>query len=231
MPAKILVIEDDAKLAELMQLWLEQAGFACEWCDNGASGLRKASAWLPDLVILDLALPTLDGWQVCRRLREAGQVAIIMATARGEEVDRVRGLKLGADDYVVKPFSFPELVARVEAVLRRTGDPARHVHPAILRRGGLEIHVDAHKVWLDGQEIHLTPTEFRLLAHLAGHQGQVLTHRQILQTVWGPAYGDDLDSLRMCIRSLRQKIEIPTGSGATSHRYISTEYGIGYRFD
>src|SRR4051794_20794948 len=121
MAAKILLIEDEERLAGHVRLWLEQMGYECAWCSSGTEGLAKAAEWRPDLVLLDLSLPGMDGWEVCRRLRQAGAVAIIMVTARGEEVDRVRGLRMGADDYVVKPFSLPELIARVEAVLRRSG--------------------------------------------------------------------------------------------------------------
>jgi two-component system KDP operon response regulator KdpE len=230
MPAKILLIEDEEKLAGYMQLWLEQVGYSCQWCGNGAEGLRRAADWRPDLVILDLALPTMDGWEVCRRLRAASAVPIIIVTARGEEMDRVRGLRMGADDYIVKPFSFPELVARVEAVLRRAGSAAGGQRPVIYQLGRLEVDLDAHKVFLDAHEVRLTPTEFRLLSYLVENQGRLLTHRQILQAVWGPEYGDDVDSLRMFVRSLRQKIEPPGGSDEPRPHYITTEYGIGYRF-
>lgn len=230
MTSNILLIEDDEKLAELVQLWLRQAGYHCDWCRTGTAGLSRASTRQPDLVILDLALPGMDGWQVCRRLRDASQVPIIMVTARGEEVDRVRGLTMGADDYVVKPFSFPELAARVEAVLRRTGSPSGSRHTAVFRRNELEVDLDEHKVRVGPMEIKLTPTEFRLLAYMVEHQGRLLTHRQILQAVWGPAYGDDVDSLRMFVRSLRQKIEIAADPGGSRPHYITTEYGIGYRF-
>ena len=230
MPEKILLIEDEEKLAGYLQLWLEQVGYSCAWCGDGMSGLKKATDWQPDLVILDLALPDMDGWQVCRRLREAGRVPIIMVTARGEEADRVRGLKMGADDYVVKPFSLPELVARVEAVLRRASSPSSHRPALLFHQDTLDVDLEEHKVWVDSKPVKLTPTEFRLLAYLVENHGRLLTHRQILQAVWGPEYGDDIDSLRMYIRSLRQKIEIPTKPEGGRSRYITTEYGVGYRF-
>jgi DNA-binding response OmpR family regulator len=229
MGAKILLIEDEERLASYMQLWLEQVGFSCSLTNTGALGLKRAEEWEPDLVILDIALPAIDGWEVCRRLRQRSQVPIIMVTARGEEIDRVRGLKMGADDYVVKPFSLPELLARVEAVLRRTaGLPAEE--NLIFHCDRLDVDLHDHKVWLDASEIKLTPTEFRLLAYLIEHQGRLLTHRQILQAVWGPEYGDDIDSLRMFIRALRHKIELPNASGELASHYITTEYGVGYRF-
>jgi DNA-binding response OmpR family regulator len=229
MAAKILLIEDEERLAGYMQLWLEQVGFSCSWVSTGVDGIRQAEEWNPDLVILDIALPKMDGWEVCRRLRQRSKVPIIMVTARGEEMDRVRGLKMGADDYVVKPFSLPELVARVEAVLRRTALSAVEEN-RIFHKDRVDVDLDNHKVWVDSSEVKLTPTEFRLLAYLVQHQGRLLTHREILQAVWGPEYGDDIDSLRMFIRALRQKIEIPSDSEEAAPHYITTEYGVGYRF-
>jgi two-component system KDP operon response regulator KdpE len=230
MPRKILLIEDEERLAGHVQLWLEQVGYACVCCGSGAAGLQKAAEWKPDLVILDLALPGLDGWEVCRRLRQTSQVPIIIVTARGEEMDRVRGLKMGADDYVVKPFSLPELVARVEAVLRRVASVDHDRTHTLFHGDGLDVDLDEHRVWVDRKEIRLTPTEFRLLAYMIQHQGRLLTHRQILHAVWGPEYGDDIDSLRMFVRALRRKIESPAGPKGTGRHYITTEYGVGYRF-
>jgi two-component system KDP operon response regulator KdpE len=230
MPRKILLIEDEERLAGHVQLWLEQVGYECTSCISGTRGLEKAAQWTPDLVILDLALPGLDGWEVCRRLRQTSQVPIIMVTARAEEMDRVRGLKMGADDYVVKPFSLPELVARVEAVLRRAGSADRDRADRLYHADRLDVDLEEHKVWVDRSEIKLTPTEFRLLAYMIQHQGHLLTHRQILQAVWGPEYVDDIDSLRMFVRALRRKIEIPDGPGGAGQQHITTEYGVGYRF-
>lgn len=229
-PVKILIMEDEEGLAGHVQLWLEQVGYVCMWCRTGPEGLLRARDWNPDLVLLDLSLPGMDGWEICRRIRQTSQVPIIMVTARGEEVDRVRGLKMGGDDYVVKPFSLPELLARVEAVLRRAGGAAPKKGMSSFHRGGLDVDLEEHRVAVDHQPVRLTPTEFRLLAYLVENQGRLLTHRQILQAVWGPEYGDDVDSLRMFIRALRQKIEIPAEPGGAKPRYITTEYGIGYRF-
>ena len=234
MAAKILLIEDEERLAGYMQLWLEQVGYRCAWCSTGTAGMNKAAEWQPDLVILDLALPGLDGWEICRRLRQTSQVPIIMVTARGEEVDRVRGLKMGADDYIVKPFSLPEVVARVEAVLRRfgyqPGGDARGRSATLFHSDRLDVDLDDHKVWVDSKEVRLTPTEFRLLAYMIQHKGRLLTHRQILQAVWGPEYADDIDSLRMFVRALRRKIEVPADGEGTRPHHITTEYGVGYRF-
>jgi two-component system KDP operon response regulator KdpE len=226
---RILIIEDEERLASHVQLWLEQVGYQCRWTGTGQEGLRLAADWRPHLILLDLALPAMDGWEVCRRLRERDQTPIIIVTARGEETERVRGLRMGADDYIVKPFSFPELVARVEAVLRRAA-PVEDLRPEEYHLAGLDIDFSAHKVWVNSRETRLTPTEFRLLAYMVENRGRLLTHRQILAAVWGPEYVNDLDSLRMFVRSLRQKIEPGNGTDAESRHYITTEYGIGYRF-
>ena len=221
--AAILLIEDEAGLRDLLTLWLERAGYTCHAAEGGRAGLRLFYSSQPDLVLLDLSLPEMDGWQVCERIREVSQVPIIMLTARGEEAAKVRGLQMGADDYITKPFGFPELLARVQAVLRRAAG-AGLAHE-VYRHGDLLLDPQAHRASLQGADLHLTPTEYRLLAFLMQHSGQLLTHRQILQGVWGPAYVDDLDSLRIYIRNLRRKLETESGP-----RYIQTEHGLGYRF-
>ncbi len=221
--ATILVVEDEAGLRDLLALWLGRSGYECVTADSGRAALRLFYSAHPDLVLLDLALPEMDGWQVCERIREVAQTPIIMLTARGEEASKVRGLQMGADDYITKPFGFPELLARVQAVLRRAAG-AGQAHE-IYRNGALLLDPQAHRASLDGDDLPLTPTEYRLLVFLMQHSGQLLTHRQILQGVWGPAYVDDLDSLRIYIRNLRRKLETDGGP-----RYIVTEHGLGYRF-
>ncbi|MDQ6748295.1 MAG: response regulator transcription factor [Candidatus Dormibacteraeota bacterium] len=219
----ILVAEDEPGMRELIQLWLQRAGYRCLTAAGGRAALRLFYEHRPDLVLLDLALPEMDGWQVCERIREVSQVPIIMLTARAEEPAKVRGLQMGADDYVTKPFGFPELLARVEAVLRRAlPGPAMH---DVYRQGDLILDSQAHRAMLRETDLKLTPTEYRLLAFLMQHSGQLLTHRQILEGVWGPAYGDDIDSLRIYIRNLRRKLEPADGTP-----YIVTEHGLGYRF-
>ena len=224
----ILVIEDEAGLRDLIRLWLERSGYACQTANNGRSGLRLFYDIRPELVLLDLALPEMDGWQVCERIREVSQVGLIILTARGEETDKVRGLQMGADDYITKPFGFPEMLARVEAVLRRT-NATNHSGAIsgneVYRQGGLVLDSKAHHATLEGVDLKLTPTEYKLLAYLIQHSGQLLTHRQILHSVWGEAYIDDVDSLRIYIRNLRRKLETKDGP-----QYISTEHGLGYRF-
>lgn len=222
----ILVIEDEAGLRDLTRLWLERSGYECHTAGSGRAGLRLFYDLRPELVLLDLALPEMDGWQVCERIREVSQVGLIILTARGEEEDKVRGLQMGADDYITKPFGFPELLARVQAVLRRTSLGSSGVTGELYHQGALLLDAKAHRATLDGEDLKLTPTEYRLLAFLMQHPGQLLSHRQILQGVWGEAYADDVDSLRIYIRNLRRKLE--TGK---SLRYISTEHGLGYRFN
>ena len=219
----VLLVEDEAPLRDLIKLWLERAGYDCRPVGDGKSALRLFYEQHPDMVLLDLSLPEMDGWQLCERIREVSQVPIIMLTARGDEQSKVRGLQMGADDYVTKPFGFPELLARVQAVLRRAtiSGQAREVY----REGDLLLDLQTHRVLLNGVETKLTPTEYRLLAFLMQHSGKLLTHRQILEGVWGPAYSSDNDSLRIYIRSLRRKIEAEHGP-----RYIGTEHGLGYRF-
>lgn len=221
--AAILLVEDEENLRGLVKLWLERAGYVCWDVANGKAALRIFYETHPDIVLLDLALPEMDGWQLCERIREVSQVPIIMLTAMGEEAAKVRGLQMGADDYVTKPFGFPELLARVEAVLRRT----RTTGPMheIYRHGDLVLDPQAHRANLRGDDLKLTPTEYRLLAFLMQHPGQLLTHRQILEGVWGEAYAGDIDSLRIYIRNLRKKLESESGP-----HYIATEHSLGYRF-
>jgi two-component system KDP operon response regulator KdpE len=191
---------------------------------DGAEALRRFYDDHPDLVILDVAIPGLDGWHVAERIREFSRVPIIMATARSSEADKVRGLKLGADDYITKPLSFPELLARIEAALRRATTPPPERPPRIRHRE-LVIDLDEHRARLRGIEVRLTPTEFRLLTYLVEHAGQLVTHRQVLAAVWGAGYAADVHLLRMTIRNLRLKLD----SAAPGESYIATEYGLGYR--
>ncbi len=229
MTAKILIVEDESKIADLVRLWLEQAGYACVSATSGLEALQMFYYARPSLVILDIALPQMDGWQVCERIREMSDVPIMMLTAKTDEADKVRGLGMGADDYVTKPFSFPELVARVQALLRRASRPATgelNGKVQVYQQADLWLDTSNHQATLHGKELKLTRTEFKLLAFLVQHAGQLLSHNQILEAVWGPSYRDELDSLRMYIRNLRRKLEEDHGN----HHYIETEHGIGYRF-
>lgn len=224
MNESILIVEDEPEFAALLERWIFQAGYRPSIASTGHDALRAFYDCHPDLVVLDVALPGLDGWQVIERIREFSRVPIIMATARGAETDKVRGLKLGADDYVTKPLSLPELMARIEAALRRAA-AAPTEQPRRIQHGDLIAELDEHRVRLRNVEVHLTPTEFRLLAYLLEHGGKLVTHRQVLESVWGGGYNADVHLLRMTIRNLRQKLEAIT----PGESYITTEYGVGYR--
>jgi two-component system, OmpR family, KDP operon response regulator KdpE len=223
-PETILVVEDEPEFAELVELWVTRAGYRVVTARTGPDGLRRFYHEHPDLVILDVALPGLDGWQLIERFREFSRVPIIMVTARGSEAEKVRGLKLGADDYITKPLSLPELTARVEAALRRAATSAPERSRRLQHRE-LVVDLDGHRAYLSGVEVRLTPTEFRLLTYLVEHGGQLATHRQILGAVWGAGYDRDVHLLRMTIRNLRLKLD----AAAPGQGYITTEYGLGYR--
>jgi two-component system KDP operon response regulator KdpE len=223
---KLLIIEDDADLVKALELYFARAGYAVFTAANGLEGLQTLFNERPDMVILDIAMPKLDGWEVCRRIRELSQVPIVILTARVQEEERVKGLKLGADDYVVKPFSLKELEARLEAVLRRSKAARPMKDGVIFANKELVIDSDRLIVTRDGRHVELTPTELRLLLYLAENEGRVLTHRQILEKIWGAEYVDDVDYVKLFVYRLRRKIE----TDAESPKYILSERGIGYRF-
>jgi len=220
----ILIVEDEPEFAALLERWIAQTGYTPIIARTGNEALRSFYDQHPDLVVLDVSLPGLDGWQVIERIREFSRVPIIMATARGAETDKIRGLKLGADDYITKPLSLPELMARIEAALRRAATaPAER--PRRLQHRNLIVDLDEHHVYVRNTEVHLTPTEFRLLVYLLEHAGQLVTHHQVLGSVWGGGYDADVHLLRMTIRNLRHKLDAAT----PGESYIATEYGLGYR--
>ena len=221
---RVLIVEDEPEFANLLELWVTRAGYTASTAATGNDALRRFYDDRPDLVILDVALPGLDGWQVIERIREFSRVPILLVTARSAEADKVHGLKLGADDYITKPLSFPELLARVAAALRRAATPAPE-RPHRLTFRELVVDLDDHRVRLRGDEVHLTPTEFRLRAYLVEHAGQLVAHRQVLAGVWGSGYHSDVHLLRMTIRNLRLKLD----AIAPGESYITTEYGLGYR--
>ena len=224
MAERILIVEDEPEFARLLELWVTRAGYRASTAASGNDALRRFYDDHPDLVILDVALPGLDGWQVIERIREFSRVPIILVTARSAEADKIHGLKLGADDYITKPLSFPELLARVEAALRRAATPSPE-RPRRLHFRELIVDLDDHRARLKGEEVRLTPTEFRLLAYLVEHAGQLVAHRQVLAGVWGAGYDADVHLLRMTIRNLRLKLD----AIAPGESYITTEYGLGYR--
>lgn len=220
----ILVVDDEPKIVRLARDYLEKNGFRVLIAGDGPAALAVARRDKPDLIVLDLMLPGMDGLDVCRVLRRESDVPIIMLTARVEEADQLIGLELGADDYIHKPFSPRALVARVRAVLRRVQGGLRQ--PDVLRNGGLEIDLQSHRVSLAGQVIHLTPNEFKLLVVLARHPGQILSRGQLVEAIHGVAYEGVDRSVDSHIKNLRRKLE-PDPANPT---YILTAYGIGYQF-
>lgn len=222
---RILVVDDDPNVAEVVTRYLEREGFAVETVDDGVRALDRACAELPDLVVLDLMLPGLDGKEVCRRLREVAPVPIIMLTARGDEEDRVVGLELGADDYLAKPFSPRELTARVKAVLRRTTEVIPEIQGS-LDFGDLKLDLAAREVRVDGVLAALTAREFDLLAFLAGSPRRVFRREELLEHVWGFTYGDTA-TVTVHIRRIREKME----RDPQNPRHLITVWGVGYRFD
>jgi len=223
---KVLVIDDDVALTRVIQLGLEQEGYEVIVADSGIEGLRQAYDAHPDLVILDVMMPGLDGWKTCQRLREISDVPIIMLTAKDGEVDVIKGLELGADDYITKPFSTEELVARMRALLRRARLPSSPHRPTVYTDGELVVDFSKHRVMVRGKRVNLTPTEFRLLSCLVRNAGRVIPHETLLAQVWGPEYIGEIQYLKLYIRYLRQKIE----KDPSKPQYILTEWGIGYYF-
>ena len=221
----ILVIEDEVKIARLVRDYLENAGYRVLVATRGDEGLALARTERPDLIVLDLMLPGLDGLELCRKVRQSSQVPIIMVTARAEEADKLIGLELGAVDYITKPFSPRELVARVRAVLRRAR--GGEAPPELLRAGDLALDVAAHAVTLSGQPVQLTPTEFALLETLMRSPGRVFSRLQLLEQALGEAYEGYERTVDAHIKNLRQKIE----PDPKNPRYIITVYGVGYRLD
>ncbi len=220
----ILVIDDDETLLGLLAEHLGKAGYRVATTTSGVAGLQNFYEHHPDLVILDVMMPKMDGWVVCERVREISNVSVIMLTAKGEERDRLRGFRLGVDDYVVKPFSFAELVARVGAVLARSRRATSESHAAPLVRSNVVIDLVERRVTRAGQPIHLTPTEFRLLAALAERPGHTLSPETLLSRVWGDEYADDVENVKRYIHYLRQKLE----TDPDHPQLILTERGFGY---
>jgi two-component system KDP operon response regulator KdpE len=219
---RVLVVDDEAQILRALRVILRDAGFEALPASDGEEALDVAAVQNPDAAIVDLVLPDIDGVEVSRRLREWSELPIIVLSAVGEEDAKVSALGAGADDYVTKPFGPRELIARLEAVLRRAGSEPEE---SVIRADGLEIDLAARAVRRDGDDVHLTPKEFDLLRLLARNRGRLMTHRELLATVWGAGYADDTQVLRAHIANLRRKIEPREGP-----RYVKTDPGVGYRF-
>lgn len=223
---RILVVDDEERMVRFIRLNLEQDGFRVIEAYRGGVVLDIIRTQLPDLVLLDVMMPDMDGFEVLRMIREVSIVPVIMLTAKGEEEDRVRGLEIGADDYITKPFSPRELVSRVRAVLRRVVMTSGASESAIEVDERLKIDFNRREVWVDGKLVELRPTEYRLLYHLVNNAGWVLSHDQILTKVWGYEYQDEPHYVRLYINYLRKKLE----EDPANPKYILTERGAGYRF-
>ena len=224
---RVLVVDDDATVADVVRRYLERDGYAVQLAADGETALALAAEHRPDLVVLDLMLPGIDGLEVCRRLRATSDVPVVMLTALGEESDRVVGLQLGADDYVTKPFSPRELALRVASVLRRArAEPAEPAGPAVLRDGDLEVDAAGRRALRGGAELALTARELDLLVFLLRHPGQAFDRAFLLEHVWGWTFGDH-STVTVHVRRLREKIE----DDPASPRRIATVWGVGYRYD
>jgi len=220
---RVLIIEDDANIQKILSLYLEGEGFEVRTASSGQEGLQCLHDYQPDLVLLDIMLPDIDGWEICRRIRQEEEIPVIMVTALDSTRDKVTGLELGSDDYITKPFEPREVLARVRAVLRRSTHLARG---STLEYEGLTIDREARRVRVDGRDVHLTAKEFDLLWMLAYHPGQVFTRDQLLDRVWGYEFYGNIRTVDVHIRHLREKLEPDPDNPA----YIRTVWGVGYKF-
>jgi len=225
MAKSVLIIEDDSNIAELLRLYLEKDGFTVTIADNGALGVSEFKDIQPDLVLLDIMLPVLDGWGVCREIREISNVPIIMLTAKGETIDKVTGLEMGADDYIVKPFEVGELMARIHAVMRRF-DVTDGNESKRLTFDNLTIDMDSFELFVGGQRVDAPPKEMELLFYLASSPNRVFTRNQLLDEVWGFDYFGDSRTVDVHIKRLREKLE-----GISEKWTLKTVWGVGYKFE
>ncbi|MCC6628497.1 MAG: response regulator transcription factor [Chloroflexi bacterium] len=225
--AKVLIVDDEQEITDLLRLWLEREGYTAVTAHSASDALRQLYQQHPDLVVLDIMMPHMDGWQVCQRIREVSDAPVIMLTARTETDDKVLALTLGADDYLTKPFEFPELLARVKALLRRSTLATTRPESVIFDDGYLRVDFERHRVWIKEQPVKLSPLEFRMLSYLIQQRGWVVTHDQLLDNVWGPHCVYDSSYVKLYVKYLRNKIE----EDASNPRYIRTEWGVGYFFN
>ena len=226
MAISVLVIEDDRNIAELLQLYLEKEGYAVTLATDGGLGLTKFRAIQPDLVLLDVMMPVMDGWSVCKNIRSESNTPIIMLTAKSEVADKIHGLKTGADDYITKPFEMREVLARIEAVLRRTAGSTPEAKARRLCFDKLTIDMDAFELTIDGKKIDTPPKEMELLFYLASSPNRVYTRNQLLDEVWGFDYFGDSRTVDVHVKRLREKLE-----GVSSQWSLKTVWGVGYKFE
>ena len=226
MAISVLIVEDDKNIAELLQMYLEKEGYAVTLATDGGQGLDKFRAINPDLVLLDVMMPVMDGWAVCRAIRATSQVPIIMLTAKSEVDDKVTGLKSGADDYITKPFEMKEVLARVEAVLRRSDRSAGEATVRKLSFDKLTIDMDAFELTVDGKKVDTPPKEMELLFYLASSPNRVYTRNQLLDEVWGFDYFGDSRTVDVHVKRLREKLE-----GVSEKWCLKTVWGVGYKFE
>lgn len=225
MASKVLIVDDDLALLRFLREYLQGEGFQASTAESGSKALKLFYQERPDLLILDVMMPGMDGWEVCARIRELADTPIIMLTAKSDESDKLRGFRLGVDDYVVKPFSLPELAARAKAVLMRTF--AKEEGEILLRAGAISIDLKRHEIHREGKLLDLTPTEFRLLAALCRRPGEAISHEELIQEVWGADFDPRGGALRRFIWHLRQKIE----TDPLNPEHILSVRGFGYRFE
>jgi two-component system KDP operon response regulator KdpE len=224
-PARILVVDDEDQITRVLRTSLGAQGYAVESAANGVQALEKFERWKPDLIITDLSMPEIDGVELCRIVRETSKLPIIVLSVRDQERIKVQALDAGADDYVTKPFSIQELMARVRAALRRREATEAEQGANVIEAGDFLLNQEFHQVFQKGRELHLTPKEFDLLRYLLQHSDRVLTHRTLLVNIWGPYNADQPESLRVLVAQLRRKIE-----SEEKPRYLITEPWVGYRF-
>ena len=226
MAISVLIVEDDKNIAELLQIYLQKEGYTVTLAADGGQGLALFRSVKPDLVLLDVMMPVMDGWSVCRAIRAESQVPVIMLTAKSETDDKVTGLKAGADDYITKPFEMKEVLARIEAVLRRSGGPASEAKARRLIFDKLVIDMDAFELSVDGHKVDIPPKEMELLFYLASSPNRVYTRNQLLDEVWGFDYFGDSRTVDVHVKRLREKLE-----GISSQWSLKTVWGVGYKFE
>ncbi len=226
MREKVLLVEDDIEFLNLTRTWLHNAGYEVFTAGDGAEGMRRVFSSRPDIVILDANIPKMDGWEVCRRIRDMSDIPVLMVTVNGQKSDKLKGFSMGADDYLPKPVDFHELIARVQAIMRRTRLVTRDNKPSTFNNGDIEVDWGSRQVWVRGERVKLSPTEFKIMSCLIKSRGWIVTHEQLLEKAWGPNYIGDKSFVKLYIRYLRQKIE----KDPHKPQIIMTERGVGYYF-